>query len=152
MHLIPNTNKSNVKVLMRCKKANSSVFVILLLQLPATIFNVSGRNSKYDRSLFQRLEEAGHEVHLLNTQYRMHPAISDFPRHIFYDGKLIDGSNVKHPEYGNPLKRAIFRKFKSFQVSASNYPFQCCILIIHFTQLQLQYEPLIYSRHSLSWT
>ena len=26
-------------------------------QLPATIFNVSGKNSKYDRSLFQRLEE-----------------------------------------------------------------------------------------------
>ena len=84
-------------------------------QLPATIFNVSGRNTKYDRSLFQRLEEAGHAVHLLNTQYRMHPAISDFPRRIFYDGKLLDGPNVKHPEYGNPLKRAVFRKFQSFQ-------------------------------------
>ena len=86
-------------------------------QLPATIFNVSGRNTKYDRSLFQRLEEAGHDVHLLNTQYRMHPAISDFPRRIFYDGLLLDGPNVKHPEYGNPLKRAVLRKFQAFQVS-----------------------------------
>ena len=86
-------------------------------QLPATIFNVSGRNTKYDRSLFQRLEEAGHDVHLLNMQYRMNPAISDFPRRIFYDGKLLDGPNVLHPEYGNPLKRAVFRKFQSFQVS-----------------------------------
>jgi len=85
-------------------------------QLPATIFNVSGRNTKYDRSLFQRLEEAGHDVHLLNTQYRMHPAISDFPRRIFYDGLLLDGPNVKHPEYGNPLKRAVLRKFQAFQV------------------------------------
>ncbi|KAL7548333.1 hypothetical protein ACHAWF_011620, partial [Thalassiosira exigua] len=84
-------------------------------QLPATIFNVSGRNTKYDRSLFARLEDAGHDVHLLNTQYRMHPAISDFPRRIFYDGKLMDGTNVKHPEYGNPLKRAVFRKFTAFQ-------------------------------------
>jgi len=84
-------------------------------QLPATIFSVSGRSTKFDRSLFQRLEEAGHEVHLLNTQYRMHPSISDFPRRIFYDGKLIDGPNVKNPEYGNPLKRAIFQKFHSFQ-------------------------------------
>jgi len=84
-------------------------------QLPATIFNVSGRNTKYDRSLFQRLEEAGHGVHLLNTQYRMHPGISNFPRRIFYDGKLLDGPNVKHPEYGNPLKRAVFKKFESFQ-------------------------------------
>ena len=86
-------------------------------QLPATIFNVSGRNTKYDRSLFQRLEEAGHDVHLLNTQYRMHPAISDFPRRIFYSGKLLDGPNVNNPEYGNPLKRAVFRKFQAFQVS-----------------------------------
>ena len=31
-------------------------------QLPATIFNVSGRGTKYDRSLFQRLEESGQEV------------------------------------------------------------------------------------------
>jgi senataxin len=31
-------------------------------QLPATIFNVSGKNTKYDRSLFQRLEESGQEV------------------------------------------------------------------------------------------
>ncbi|KAL9184080.1 hypothetical protein ACHAXT_002166 [Thalassiosira profunda] len=83
-------------------------------QLPATIFNVSGRHTKYDRSLFARLEEAGHEVHLLNTQYRMHPAISDFPRRIFYDGRLLDGPNVTHPEYGNPLKRAVFRKFQAF--------------------------------------
>jgi len=84
-------------------------------QLPATIFSVSGRNTKYDRSLFQRLEEAGHDVHMLDTQYRMHPQISDFPRRIFYDGKLMDGPNVKHPEYGNPLKKAIFKKFQAFQ-------------------------------------
>ena len=54
-------------------------------QLPATIFNVSGRNSKYDRSLFQRLEEAGQPVYMLNEQYRMHPDISHFPRHLFLE-------------------------------------------------------------------
>lgn len=85
-------------------------------QLPATIFNMSGRNSKYDRSLFQRLEEAGHQIHLLDTQYRMHPAISEFPRRIFYRDQLVDGPNVKHPEYGNPLKREVFRVFPAFQV------------------------------------
>ncbi len=84
-------------------------------QLPATIFSLSGRNTKFDRSLFQRLEEAGHDVHMLNTQYRMHPSISDFPRRIFYDGKLQDGPNVKHLEYGNPLKKSILQKFQSFQ-------------------------------------
>jgi senataxin len=76
-------------------------------QLPATIFNVSGKTTKYDRSLFQRLEEAGEEVYMLNEQYRMHPKISHFPRHIFYKGALKDGPNVLKPDYGNPLERII---------------------------------------------
>ncbi len=85
-------------------------------QLPATIFSVSGRNTKYDRSLFQRLEEAGHEVHLLDTQYRMHPEISEFPRKIFYGGYLKDGPNVRNATYGSPLKDAVKSKFPSFRV------------------------------------
>ena len=85
-------------------------------QLPATIFNVSGRNTKYDRSLFQRLEEAGHKVYMLNQQYRMHPAISHFPRWIFYDGNLLDGPNVLEPEYGNPLRQMLLSKVPALKV------------------------------------
>ncbi len=84
-------------------------------QLPATIFNVSGKNSKYDRSLFQRLEEAGEEVYMLNEQYRMHPKISHFPRHIFYKGALKDGPNVKKPDYGHSLIAAITSKVEALQ-------------------------------------
>jgi senataxin len=83
-------------------------------QLPATIFNVSGRNSKYDRSLFQRLEEAGQPVYMLNEQYRMHPKISHFPRHIFYGGALLDGPNVIQPDYGNPLRAMLCRAVPTF--------------------------------------
>lgn len=88
-------------------------------QLPATIFSVSGRTTKYDRSLFQRLEEAGHEVHLLDTQYRMHPQISKFPRNIFYGGYLKDGPNVKNPSYGNPLLDRLRSKLPCLHVSKS---------------------------------
>jgi len=84
-------------------------------QLPATIFSVSGRSTKFDRSLFQRLEEAGHEVHMLNVQYRMHPVISAFPRHIFYGGMLLDGPNVQSPDFGGELKDVITTKFPHFQ-------------------------------------
>lgn len=80
-------------------------------QLPATIFSTSGRTTKFDRSLFQRLEDAGHEVHLLDTQYRMHPDISFFPRQIFYGGYLKDGPNVTQLDYGNPLREELTRKF-----------------------------------------
>jgi senataxin len=83
-------------------------------QLPATIFNVSGRKSKYDRSLFQRLEEAGQPVYMLNEQYRMHPKISHFPRTIFYGGNLLDGSNVRNAEYGNPLRAMVCKALPNF--------------------------------------
>lgn len=84
-------------------------------QLPATIFDVSGRNTKYDRSLFQRLEEAGQPVYMLNEQYRMHPKISHFPRHIFYGGNLLDGVNVRDPKYGSPLIETVCRSVAMFQ-------------------------------------
>ena len=85
-------------------------------QLPATIFNVSGRHTKYDRSLFQRLEEAGQQVFMLNQQYRMHPQISHFPRRIFYDNMLCDGPNVVEKNYGQPLLGLIRSGVPSFQV------------------------------------
>lgn len=85
-------------------------------QLPATIFSMSGRSTKYDRSLFQRLEEAGHHVYMLNTQYRMHPMISSFPRRIFYDGSLIDGPNVSKADYGSDVNLMVRSHFVYFKV------------------------------------
>jgi senataxin len=85
-------------------------------QLPATIFSMSGRTTKYDRSLFQRLEEAGHEVHLLDIQYRMHPDISAFPRTVFYQGQLTDAASVCKNDYGESLGVPIRMKFPEFQV------------------------------------
>jgi senataxin len=84
-------------------------------QLPATIFNVSGRNTKYDRSLFQRMEEAGQKVYMLNLQYRMHPLISDFPRSIFYGGNLLDAPNVLNVNYGNPLRQVLCSKAQAIK-------------------------------------
>lgn len=90
-------------------------YPLCLPSFSATIFSISGKSTKYDRSLFQRLEEAGHKVHMLNVQYRMHPDISDFPRRIFYGGNLVDGPNVQAADYGNPLRLAITATFKSFR-------------------------------------
>lgn len=44
-------------------------------------------------SLFERILLNGtyKTPHMLDTQYRMHPAISEFPRNKFYDGLLKDG-------------------------------------------------------------
>ena len=62
------------------------------------------------------LEEAGHPVHILNLQYRMHPAISAFPRRIFYEGVLQDGPNVTHKNFGNPLRSTILSNFPAIKV------------------------------------
>lgn len=95
--------------------SNHAILVGDPQQLPATIFNVSGRNTKYDRSLFQRMEEAGHQVFMLNEQYRMHPKISMFPRMIFYGGDLKDGPNVLRPDYGGKLHTKILSAVPAFQ-------------------------------------
>ena len=49
----------------------------------------------YDRSLFARMADAGHPVHMLRVQYRCHPRISAFPSHYFYGGRLLDGDSVR---------------------------------------------------------
>ena len=60
-------------------------------QLPPTVSNEEAKSEGAELSLFERLVHAGATPHLLDTQYRMHPAISEFPRGNFYDGRLVDG-------------------------------------------------------------
>lgn len=68
-------------------------------QLPATVISPNALRMKYDVSLFSRLLGLGYPSSLLETQYRMHPAISRWPRVQFYEGKVVDGENVKSEAY-----------------------------------------------------
>ncbi|SMQ50457.1 unnamed protein product [Zymoseptoria tritici ST99CH_3D7] len=64
-------------------------------QLPPTVFSKEAARFQYEQSLFVRMQNNfPNEVHLLDTQYRMHPDISAFPSATFYDHKLKDGSNM----------------------------------------------------------
>lgn len=64
-------------------------------QLPPTVLSREAARFQYEQSLFVRMQ-ANHpnDVHLLDTQYRMHPEISLFPSNAFYDGKLLDGPGM----------------------------------------------------------
>ena len=64
-------------------------------QLPPTVLSKVASRFQYEQSLFVRMQ-SNHpqDVHLLDTQYRMHPEISAFPSTAFYDGKLRDGPNM----------------------------------------------------------
>ncbi|KAJ1272389.1 hypothetical protein BS78_06G198200 [Paspalum vaginatum] len=68
-------------------------------QLPATVKSKVCTDALFGRSLFERLSSLGHEKHLLNMQYRMHPSISIFPNSSFYDGKILDAPNVMQKEH-----------------------------------------------------
>lgn len=65
-------------------------------QLPPTVLSKVASRFQYEQSLFVRMQ-SNHprDVHLLDTQYRMHPEISAFPSAAFYDGKLQDGPNMR---------------------------------------------------------
>ncbi|KAH7853124.1 hypothetical protein Vadar_033555 [Vaccinium darrowii] len=69
------------------------------LQLPAMVQSKICQPAEFGRSLFKRLVILGHKKHLLNVQYRMHPAISLFLNREFYGSKILDGSNVKERTY-----------------------------------------------------
>ncbi len=69
-------------------------------QLPPTVISRRAENGGLRRSLFERLVAMGIEPMLLDTQYRMHPAISDFPNRTFYEGRLVDG--IMAAERPNP--------------------------------------------------
>ncbi|PHH88828.1 hypothetical protein CDD83_6986 [Cordyceps sp. RAO-2017] len=64
-------------------------------QLPPTVLSQSAARFGYNQSLFVRMQQNHPEsIHLLNTQYRMHPEISMFPSREFYEGQLQDGPNM----------------------------------------------------------
>ena len=65
-------------------------------QLPASVTSQKAVNFGFDNSLLDRLMfGCGEDHNMLDTQYRMNPAISKFPNKTFYDGKLRNGENVK---------------------------------------------------------
>ncbi|GAA5870085.1 hypothetical protein JCM3774_004353, partial [Rhodotorula dairenensis] len=64
-------------------------------QLPAVVTSKEARKERLQTSLFERLLQSGTvNSTLLDTQYRMRPAISSFPNDSFYYGALRDAPTV----------------------------------------------------------
>jgi hypothetical protein len=64
-------------------------------QLPATVLSQTAQKFGYGTSLFERLQAMHVPVHMLQTQYRMHPTISAFPNQHFYRGLLQDADEIQ---------------------------------------------------------
>lgn len=74
-------------------------------QLPATVLSEDkSLSARMGCSLFQRFSDSAPEqVHMLNTQYRMHPKISVYPNRQFYQGLLLDGTSISDPSMMKPF-------------------------------------------------
>ena len=68
-------------------------------QLPAMVQSTTSTRMGLARSLQERLMSNGHDYTLLDTQYRMNPAISKWPMEEFYHTRVKDGENVKDGGY-----------------------------------------------------
>ncbi|XP_077109129.1 3'-5' exoribonuclease HELZ2 [Ranitomeya variabilis] len=73
------------------KNAQSIVLIGDHRQLRPVIKNEVCRTLKMDRSLFERYQE---RALLLDTQYRMHSDICEFPSNQFYDGRLRTSTSI----------------------------------------------------------
>ncbi|EPR79669.1 Type III restriction endonuclease [Spraguea lophii 42_110] len=77
-------------------------------QLGPTILSHEAKNRGYNMSLFERLIKIGVQPHILYTQYRMDPMISEFISNRFYNGCLISDNN-----YSNTIKEKMIEKSKN---------------------------------------
>ena len=69
-------------------KAVAGVLVGDQMQLPPTVTSRKAESCGLGVSLFERLERLGLRPDLLDRQYRMHPALAEWPSKAFYGGKV----------------------------------------------------------------
>ena len=86
-------------------------------QLPPTVLSREAARFQYEQSLFARMENNHKkDVHLLDTQYRMHPEISLFPSRTFYDSRLKDGNNMAQLRRRPWHHSEVFAPYRFFDV------------------------------------
>jgi len=79
-----------------CRGAQQLVLIGDQCQLPPTVTSRKAVLEGLDSPLYNRLISTNRvQPYLLDTQYRMHPAISEFPTDLFYSGKLQDGISAR---------------------------------------------------------
>jgi len=71
--------------------AKQVVFVGDHCQLGPVVMCKAAAKAGLTQSMFERLVLAGHRPIRLQVQYRMHPALSEFPSNMFYEGSLQNG-------------------------------------------------------------
>ncbi|KAK6842562.1 hypothetical protein PG987_003422 [Apiospora arundinis] len=107
-------------------------------QLPPTVLNQSAARFGYDQSLFVRMQR-NHDnyVHLLDTQYRMHPEISRFPAQEFYEGKLLNGGDMARLRHQPWHQRGLLGPYRFFDVKGTQERGQKGQSLVNYEELKV---------------
>ncbi|KAI1114696.1 SEN1 N terminal-domain-containing protein [Nemania sp. NC0429] len=119
-------------------------------QLPPTVLSQSAARYGYDQSLFVRMQRNfPDDVHLLDTQYRMHPEISFFPSQEFYEQRLLDGGDMaklrQQPWHGSEL----LGPYRFFDVKGTQEKGQRGKSLVNFEELKVAMQ--LYERFTLDY-
>ena len=100
--LIDETTQSTESgLLVALSKLKENGHIVLIgdhKQLPPTIRSTNAKDNGLGVSLFERLVENELKPSFLDTQYRMHPRLAEFPSAYFYDNQLLSGVHAKDRE------------------------------------------------------
>ena len=90
-----------------CRGARQLCLIGDQCQLPPTLVSRHPVSLRASVPLFSRLRCDGAPLHLLDTQYRMHPAIAQLPADLVYGGGLHTGVDAaeRQPPHGFPWPR-----------------------------------------------
>ncbi|KAH9888708.1 SEN1 N terminal-domain-containing protein [Xylariomycetidae sp. FL2044] len=107
-------------------------------QLPPTVLSQSAARFGYDQSLFVRMQRNHPDhVHLLDTQYRMHPEISMFPSQEFYERLLLDGGNMASLRQQPWHQSGLLGPYRFFDVKGIQQAGQKGQSLVNFEELKV---------------
>ena len=107
-------------------------------QLPPTVLSQSAARFGYDQSLFVRMQRnQPDDIHLLDTQYRMHPEISLFPSQEFYERRLFDGDDMRRLRHQPWHQSALLGPYRFFDVQGIQERGQRGQSLVNFQELKV---------------
>lgn len=110
-------------------------------QLPPTVLSQKAASYNYEQSLFVRMQTNHKDsIYLLNTQYRMHPEISQFPSREFYKSKLLDGDGMAQINERPWHQMENYGPYKFFQIDGSQAKNSRTMSLYNTTEAQLSLE------------
>ncbi|KAI0535986.1 SEN1 N terminal-domain-containing protein [Xylaria digitata] len=119
-------------------------------QLPPTVLSQSAARYGYDQSLFVRMQHNfPDDVHLLDTQYRMHPEISVFPSQEFYERRLVDGGDMAKLRHQPWHQSELLGPYRFFDVKGTQEKGQRGRSLVNLEELKVAMQ--LYERITLDY-